>query len=131
MAFKLGAALVLEQSFAFPAVVLQKLEREKATGFPVVPTIAALLLKMKGLKPGRFPHLRYITNTAAALPPAHIARLQELFPSAKLYSMYGLTECKRCTYLPPAELNSRPGSVGIAIPGTEAYVVDDMGERAG
>jgi long-chain acyl-CoA synthetase len=65
------------------------------------------------------------------LPPAHIARLQELFPSAKLYSMYGLTECKRCTYLPPAELARRPTSVGIAIPGTEAYIVDDDGRRVG
>jgi acyl-CoA synthetase (AMP-forming)/AMP-acid ligase II len=43
--------------------------------------------------------------------------------------MYGLTECKRCTYLPPAELDRRPGSVGIAIPGTEAYVVNELGER--
>ena len=25
-----------------------------------------------------------------------------------LYSMYGLTECKRCTYLPPAELDAPP-----------------------
>ena len=35
--------------------------------------------------------------------------------------MYGLTECKRCTYLPPEQLDRRPGSVGIAIPSTEAY----------
>ncbi len=44
--------------------------------------------------------------------------------------MYGLTECKRCTYLPPSELKNRTGSVGIAIPGTEAFVVDDDGRRA-
>jgi len=44
--------------------------------------------------------------------------------------MYGLTECKRCTYLPPAELKKRPTSVGIAIPGTEAYVVAEDGSRA-
>jgi acyl-CoA synthetase (AMP-forming)/AMP-acid ligase II len=41
--------------------------------------------------------------------------------------MYGLTECKRCTYLPPEELDRRPGSVGIAIPNTEALVVDENG----
>src|SRR5262249_5287048 len=98
---------------------------------PLVPTMAAIILQMRDLVPGAFPSLRYITNTAAALPPAHIARLQELFPTTWLYSMYGLTECKRCTYLPPAELARRPGSVGIAIPGTEAYVVDDDGTRAG
>ena len=85
---------------------------------------------MRDLEPGSFPHLRYITNTAAALPPAHIARLRELFPGARIYSMYGLTECKRCTYLPPDELDRRPDSVGIAIPGTEAYVVDDDGGRS-
>jgi acyl-CoA synthetase (AMP-forming)/AMP-acid ligase II len=43
--------------------------------------------------------------------------------------MYGLTECKRCTYLPPEQLAVRPDSVGKAIPNTEAYVVDDRGER--
>jgi amino acid adenylation domain-containing protein len=127
MAVKSGATLVLEKSFAFPQVVLQKLAAEKATGFPLVPTMAAILLQMKDLKPGAFAHLRYITNTAAALPPAHIKRLQELFPHTRIYSMYGVTECKRCTYLPPAELARRPGSVGIAIPGTEATVVDDKG----
>jgi acyl-CoA synthetase (AMP-forming)/AMP-acid ligase II len=86
---------------------------------------------MKDLQPGAFPHLRYITNTAAALPPAHIQRLQDLFPSTKLFSMYGLTECKRCTYLPPEQLRKRPGSVGIAIPGTEAFVVDENGKPVG
>jgi amino acid adenylation domain-containing protein len=130
MCAKVGATLILEKSFAFPQVILQKLKTERVTGFPLVPTMAALLLQMKDLVPGMFPDLRYVTNTAAALPAAHIQRLRELFPTTKLYSMYGLTECKRCTYLPPAELDRRPGSVGIAIPGTEAYVVNEAGERA-
>ncbi len=130
MSAKFGGTVVLEKSFAFPYAILQKLQRERATGFPLVPTIAAVLLQMKELPPGGFPHLRYLTNTAAALPPAHIQRLQDLFPEARLYSMYGLTECKRCTYLPPEQLAVRPGSVGKAIPNTEVYVVNDQGERA-
>jgi long-chain acyl-CoA synthetase len=130
MCAKVGATLVLEKSFTYPAVVLEKLKSERATGFPLVPTLAAMLLQMKHLEPGMFPDLRYITNTAAALPKAHIERLRGLFPGAKLYSMYGLTECKRCTYLPPEQLDLRPESVGIAIPGTEAYVVNEQGERA-
>lgn len=130
MCVRMGATLVLEKSFTYPAVLLERLRRERVTGLPLVPTIAAVLLQMKDLAPGAFPALRYITNTAAALPPAHIARLQELFPRTRIYSMYGLTECKRCTYLPPEQLGVRPASVGIAIPGTEAYVVDDEGRRA-
>jgi long-chain acyl-CoA synthetase len=131
MAMKVGATLVVEKSFTFPQMILNRVAEEKVTGLPLVPTMAAILLQLKDLRPDRFPHLRYITNTAAALPPTHIARLQELFPSAQLFSMYGLTECKRCTYLPPAELARRPGSVGIAIPGTDAYVVDESGARVG
>ena len=130
MCAKVGATLVLEKSFTYPAVVLEKLKSEHVTGFPLVPTLAAMLLQMKHLRPDMFPELRYITNTAAALPRAHIERLRALFPGAKLFSMYGLTECKRCTYLPPEQLALRPESVGVAIPGTEAYVVNERGERA-
>lgn len=129
MAMKLGATLVLEKSFAFPQAIFERIRVEKVTGFPLVPTMAALILQMRDLAPGFLPSLRYISNTAAALPPAHIDRLRELFPGVRLYSMYGLTECKRCTYLPPEELDRRPGSVGIAIPNTEAIIVDDAGNR--
>jgi len=128
MAVRLGATLVLEKSFAFPQAIFERIRDEGVTGFPLVPTMAAMILQMRDLQPGFLPSLRYLTNTAAALPPPHIARLRELFPQARLYSMYGLTECKRCTYLPPAELDRRPGSVGVAIPNTEAFVVDDEGK---
>ncbi|MBZ9656859.1 class I adenylate-forming enzyme family protein [Phyllobacterium lublinensis] len=128
MTIRTGATLVLETSFSFPQAIFDVMRREHVTGFPLVPTMAALILQMRDIEPGFLPDLRYITNTAAALPPAHIARLRELFPGVRLYSMYGLTECKRCTYLPPEQLDHRPGSVGIAIPNTEAFVVDDEGK---
>ena len=127
MSVRVGATLVLEKSFAFPAAIFETMHRERVTGFPLVPTMAAMILQMRDLVPGSLPDLRYITNTAAALPPEHIARLRELFPTTSVYSMYGLTECKRCTYLPPSELDRRAGSVGIAIPNTEAYVADESG----
>jgi long-chain acyl-CoA synthetase len=129
MAVKLGATLVIEKSFAFPAAIFEVMRREKVTGLPLVPTMAAMILNMKDLEPGSFPDLRYISNTAAALPPAHIERLRVLLPGTTIFSMYGLTECKRCTYLPPSRLDDKPGSVGIAIPNTEAFVVDDEGQR--
>ena len=45
--------------------------------------------------------------------------------------MYGLTETKRTLYLPPEDIGRKSDSVGIPIPGTEAWVVDDNGERLG
>lgn len=129
MATKVGATLVLERGFTYPAHVLKLIRTERVTGFPLVPTIAAILLTDEKLRGEDYPTLRYMSNTAAALPVSHIQRLRAKFPHVRLFSMYGLTECKRVSYLPPEELDRRPGSVGIAIPNTEVYVVDDEGQR--
>jgi amino acid adenylation domain-containing protein len=130
MVFKFGGTLVLEKGFNFPAAVLKRMEEERVTGFPGVPTIFTMLLNMD-TSSYDLSSLRYLTNTAAALPPAHIAQLRERFPWAKVYSMYGLTETKRTLYLPPGQLDERPGSVGIAIPGTEVWIEDEDGQRLG
>lgn len=49
MAFSTGATLVLEKSFAFPRDS-QSAPEERATGFPLVPTMAAMILKMPDLR---------------------------------------------------------------------------------
>ena len=128
MTFKFGGTLALERSFAYPAALLKRIEKERVTGLPGVPTLFAILLQMD-LSRFDLSSLRYLTNTAAALPVVHIERLRNAFPMARLFSMYGLTECKRALYLPPEELDRRPGSVGIPIPGTEAWLEDEDGNR--
>jgi amino acid adenylation domain-containing protein len=131
MTFAAGATLVLERSFAFPTSVLRTIEREQVTAFPGVPTIFAMMMGMKNLDRFDLSSVCYVTSTAAYLPPSHIGFLREIFPAARIFSMYGLTECKRCTYLPPEDLERKPGSVGIPIPNTEVWVVDDQGRRLG
>jgi len=130
MTFKFGGTLVLERGFAYPAQVLKRMVEEQVTGFPGVPTIFAIILRMD-LSNYDLSKLRYLTNTAAALPPSHIQELRDKFPWARLFSMYGLTETKRTLYLPPDQLDKRPGSVGIAIPGTEVWLEDETGRRLG
>ncbi len=126
MAFKVGATLVLERSFVYPYAVVERMINENVTGFPVVPTIVAILLQLD-LAKYRFPSLRYITNTGAVLPTPHIAKLRQIFPHVRIFSMYGLTECKRVAFLPPDQVDMRPTSVGKAMPNVEAYAVDDQG----
>jgi amino acid adenylation domain-containing protein len=130
MTFKFGGTLVLEKSFTYPAAVLKKMEQERVTGFPGVPTVYAMLLPMD-LSAFDLSSLRYLSNTAAALPVSHIEAIRKKFPTATLYSMYGLTETKRTLFLPPAELDRRPGSVGVPIPGTEGWIEDESGHRLG
>jgi amino acid adenylation domain-containing protein len=131
MAFRTGARLILERSFTFPAQILNLMVDEGVTGLPGVPTIFSILAELKSLKDYDLSKIRYVTNTAAALPVKHILMLKDLFPKARIYSMYGLTECKRCTYLPPKDIDRKPGSVGIAIPNTEMWIVDEEGNKVG
>ena len=128
LTFRFGGTLVLERSFTYPAAVLERVQQERVTGFPAVPTLFALLLKMD-LSEFDLSSLRYLTNAAAPLPTAHILEIRRKFPQARMFSMYGLTEAKRGLYMPPEELDRRPGSVGIAIPGTEAWLEDESGHR--
>jgi len=79
-------------------------------------------------KPLCFPMVTRITNTAAALPVDFIPYLKEIFPNALIYKMYGLTECKRVSYLEPELVDEKPTSVGKAIPGTEMYLLSPEGE---
>jgi amino acid adenylation domain-containing protein len=128
MTFSFGGTLVLERNFAYPAAVLARIAEERVTGLPGVPTLFALLLQLD-LGAFDLTSLRYVTNTAAAFPVAHIRELRRRLPNVAVYSMYGLTETKRALYLPPEEVDVRPGSVGIPIPGTEAWIEDDEGRR--
>jgi acyl-CoA synthetase (AMP-forming)/AMP-acid ligase II len=129
MGFKVGGRVVLEKSFLYPYKVIDLMLKEEVTGFPGVPMIFSILIQLEGIKRLDFQHLRYITSSGATLPVEHIRRIRELFPKAKLYSMFGLTECKRVCYLAPEEVDRRPGSVGKAMPGVEAFLVDDNGQR--
>jgi amino acid adenylation domain-containing protein len=124
MSCKFGGTVILEKSFTYPFKIIETIINNKVTGFPIVPTVAALLLRLRNTGGYDFNSLRYITSTGQALPVPHLMRLHKLFPKTKIFSMYGLTECKRVSYLPPEELEKRPSSVGIPIPNTEVYLVD-------
>jgi len=129
MGFMIGATVVLERSFSFPVKVLETMVAEGVTVFPGVPTMFSMIMGLKNLQQFDLRRLRMITNTAAALSERHIEELRALFPKATLFSMYGLTECKRVTYLPPDQLDERPTSVGRGMPNEEVWLVDDLGRR--
>ena len=128
MAMKLGATLIVERSFTFPAKIYQRIEEQQVTVFPGVPTVYAMMLATHAKNKLLFPTITRVTNTAAALPAASIPSLQEMFPNALIYKMYGLSECKRVCYLEPELINQKPQSVGKAIPGTETFLLDPDGQ---
>jgi acyl-CoA ligase (AMP-forming) (exosortase A-associated) len=72
---------------------------------------------------GATPTVRYIATTGGVMPPTLLQRLRTLFPAARPFLMYGLTEAFRSTFLPPEEAGRRPDSIGRAIPNAEILVL--------
>jgi acyl-CoA synthetase (AMP-forming)/AMP-acid ligase II len=98
-----------------------------ATIVPVVPSLGAMLATLGRRNPGSTPAVRMFTNTGAALPAATIEGLRESFPGARVVRMYGITECKRVTIMPPDQDRERPDAVGLPLPGTEVLILDADG----
>jgi acyl-CoA synthetase (AMP-forming)/AMP-acid ligase II len=123
-----GGTIVHAGSMAFPAQVLDVIEREQCTGFAGVPATFARLLEADGLQRRDVGSVRYLTQAGAAMTPQLTARVREAFPHAQLFVMYGQTEAgARLAYVPPEELERKSGSVGKAIPGVELSIVDADG----
>ena len=129
MGLGLGATVVLDRLAVFPIKLLETLERERVTVFPGVPSLFAAVLGVADLSRFDLGSLRLLTNAAAALPEPHLRRLCDAFPHARLYSMYGMTECKRISYLAPEDIETRPSSVGRGMPNQEHWLVDEHGRR--
>lgn len=128
-AFVSGASAVL-MDYVLPKDVLRAIERYQVTGLAAVPPIWNQLIRHEwpastaGL-------LRYITNTGGAMPVATTRALRQHLPDTRIYLMYGLTEAFRSCYLPPEEVDSRPTSIGMAVPNAEILVVNAAGELCG
>lgn len=128
MSCSVGATLILEFNFIWPTQLLKVIARHAVTGLPIVPTMVPILAEHLKKFPYDVSSVRYITSTGSYLSVKHIDLLKELFRYATIYSMYGLTECMRCTYLPPSMLDLKPNSVGVAIPNTELRIVNESGD---
>jgi acyl-CoA ligase (AMP-forming) (exosortase A-associated) len=119
--FHAGARVVL-LNYLLPRDVLQEMVRERVTGLTAVPPLWIQLTQLEW--PAEIAkHLRYIANTGGRMPRETLVELRRRLPATKPYLMYGLTEAFRSTFLPPAEVDRRPDSIGKAIPNAEILVL--------
>ncbi|WP_297483332.1 acyl-CoA ligase (AMP-forming), exosortase A system-associated [Ferrovum sp.] len=124
-AFLSGACAVL-LNHLLPQDILKEIQRESITGLAAVPPLWIQLSSLTWPDPATC-SLRYYTNSGGAMPEHTLELLRRKLPGARPYLMYGLTEAFRSTYLPPEEVDRRPGSIGRAIPYAEILVVREDG----
>jgi acyl-CoA ligase (AMP-forming) (exosortase A-associated) len=127
--FHAGARVVLV-NYLLPEDVVRLCAQHKVTGLTCVPPLWIQLAE-KPWTEDATKHLRYFANTGGRMPKAALDALRAIFPGAKPYLMYGLTEAFRSTYLDPAEVDRRPDSIGKAIPDAEILVVRPDGSTCG
>jgi acyl-CoA ligase (AMP-forming) (exosortase A-associated) len=120
-AFTAGAHVVLV-NYLLPRDVVRLCATHGITGLTCVPPLWIQLTE-QDWPPEATRRLRYFANTGGRMPRTTLAKLRAIFPQAKPYLMYGLTEAFRSTYLEPAEVDRRPDSIGKAIPNAEILVV--------
>jgi acyl-CoA synthetase (AMP-forming)/AMP-acid ligase II len=107
--------------------VARAVARHGATTLAGVPPLWVQLADAEWARPTT---LRRLTNSGGRLPVPLIRRLRTLFPEADLYSMYGLTEAFRSTFLDPALVDAHPDAIGDAIPFADIHVLDSDGREA-
>jgi amino acid adenylation domain-containing protein len=126
-----GATLHLHD-LALPNDLFALLAKEAITALPVMPVIITKMFD-KRLKLATanhdFPALRYVCSTGGRVSEDMIRDLRATFPKTRIYSMFGLTEAFRSTYLDPDKLDAHPTSIGKAIPDCQVMVMDDAGEE--
>jgi acyl-CoA ligase (AMP-forming) (exosortase A-associated) len=122
-----GAAVPLDYLTAKD--VIRAVERNRISTLAGVPPLWVQLIEAPWPAEAAL-SLRRLTNSGGKLAPSVVRRLREVFPAADIYSMYGLTEAFRSTYLEPVLLDAHPDSMGTAIPFAEIMVVDADGRAA-
>jgi acyl-CoA ligase (AMP-forming) (exosortase A-associated) len=125
--FSAGAHVVL-MNYLLPQDVVRLCEEHGVTALTCVPPLWIQIAEQCWPEHvGR--KLRYFANTGGRMPKATLQKLRCVFPEAKPFLMYGLTESFRSTYLDPAEVDRRPDSIGKAIPNNEVLVVRPDGSE--
>lgn len=118
-AFLHGASVVL-MNYLFPKDIVAAVREHRITGLAAVPPLWIALARLAWPADTS---LRFLTNSGGAMPVVTVEALRQALPHTAIFLMYGLTEAFRSTYLPPAEVARRPGSIGRAIPNAEVLVV--------
>ncbi len=128
-----GGTVVINNTFAYPASVVQQMIDEEVTGFSGVPSTYAYLLHRSPLRSvrDRLTSLRYCSQAGGHLASHTKQDLIKALPEhTKLFVMYGATEASaRLTYVEPHRLHEKIDSIGIPIPDVTMKVVGKNGEQ--
>ena len=102
--------------------------QHRPTAAFLVPAMVQLLLAHDRFATADLTSLTLVSIGSAPLAPALHRAMAARLPKAIVTNSYSLTESGAAfTYLPPGELDRRPGSVGLPLPPTEIRIANGEG----
>ena len=119
----LGGTVTALDSFR-PKEMLEVLSREGITIFCGVPSMFAVLLKLR--RQATFPRLRFAFSGGDSISGEHIVAFEEKF-NVKIIEGYGMSEASPILCLNPIYGNRKIKSIGVALPNVETKVINDAG----
>ncbi len=122
-----GGTITVMDSFV-PQSVLQTIIKEHTTVLAFVPTMYSVLLQVPQVNPDDFKHLRLPYSGGAALPVEVLQSIGTKY-GIDIVEGYGLSECSPVASLNPVNGVKKPGSIGIALPGVEIKIFNDLDEE--
>jgi len=127
------ATLALHR-FILPEDFFNHLINDKVTVLPLMPVnISQMFDEDMNRIPSAelFSGVKTITSSGGNVTAKMIKDCKNTFQQADFYSMHGLTEAFRSTYLDPSQVQIRPDSIGKAIADVELYVINEDGKECG
>jgi long-chain acyl-CoA synthetase len=106
-----------------PQSILEAIQKYKATFIPAVPTLYNGMINFPGLKKYDLTSLTGCFSGGAPLPMETIKNFEKL-TGTQICEGYGLTETSPVTHTNPYGAKTKPGTIGLPIPNTEAKLVD-------
>ncbi len=131
LSIALGNRVVLQQRRFDPEHTLANIQKYRAQGLTVVPTMLQRILDLPAetlakYQPGET--LRVLFAAGSAIPPDVVTRTLDYFGDS-LYNVYGSTECAVMTVATPAELRKAPTTAGKAPVGIRVALYDENRKR--
>lgn len=116
-----GGCMLLEPRFE-ALKLLRLIARKHPNAMAGVPTLYNALLNTPGAENHDLSSLKFCISGGAPLP-REVAKAFQAKTGAHLLEGYGLSETSPVVCINPPELGSRPGSIGLPVPGTICEIV--------
>jgi long-chain acyl-CoA synthetase len=117
-----GGTLVLLPTFDL-GLLFTAIDKWKPTVFPGVPPMYDLIVRSRRTRKHDLRSIRTCVSGAMRLPPETVKNFEQA-TGGRLVEGYGLTESSPVALANPLNDNARPGTIGVALPGTDLRIAD-------